>query len=180
MKAEDALEISKTFISNAVFCIKKGNNIKNYIFKSIEIVGSLRRGVDPVKDIDLLLVLPDDVELKFVEIRKNDHIKLEKIISSGDRFTSIIVKDKKKNTKIDIDLFRTDKKNYAFALFHFTGPKEYNIRIREHVKTRGYLLNQYGLFYRSSKKRVRGSEKIKTERSLAKFIGVSFKTPHDR
>lgn len=58
------------------------------------------------------------------------------------------------------------------------GPKSYNIRIRRYVKENyGYLLNQHGLFYANSNKRVRH---FKSEKELIDFIGTTYYKPYDR
>jgi DNA polymerase/3'-5' exonuclease PolX len=45
---------------------------------------------------------------------------------------------------------------------------------------RGWRLNQYGLFIAGTDRHVPGSRKIRTEKELANFIGVTYRPPSRR
>jgi DNA polymerase/3'-5' exonuclease PolX len=81
--------------------------------------------------------------------------------------------------RVQVDLFFVQPDELPFALFHYTGSREYNIRTRAHAKARGWRLNQYGLFDAGGR-RVRGSVALRTERELAALLGVSYRAPTDR
>ena len=82
--------------------------------------------------------------------------------------------------RTQVDLFLVEEKDLPYALFHYTGSSTYNIRTRAHAKAHGMLLNQYGVFDVNTKRRARGSSSIKSERDLADFLGVSYRSPTDR
>ena len=83
-----------------------------------------------------------------------------------------------------VDLFLALESERPYALYHLTGPRSYNIRIRAYVKrAHGWRLNQYGVFYDDGAdppRRVRGSARIRTEADLAKFLGVTYYPPAAR
>jgi len=142
------------------------------------IVGSYRRMKEEVEDIDILCMNDIDVAVKIVEnmgkIRGIYEIK--EIKSEGEKQAIIIINYKNK-IEIQIDLFRIKKENLPFALLHYTGNKNFNIRVRAHAKRNGYLLNQYGL-YRNKDEKVK--KKFKTEKDILDYIGVTYKEPSDR
>jgi DNA polymerase/3'-5' exonuclease PolX len=150
------------------------------------LVGSARRGKPEIKDLDILLLLPPGVSerrertaLDGLHLRANSgRLKILMSYSSGPRRRSAIVRYNGANYRTDFFLARHEERPYA--LFHHTGSSRYNIRIRAHAKEKGWLLNQYGLFNRKSMRRVRGTESLRTEEELAKFLGVTYRLPEDR
>jgi DNA polymerase (family 10) len=146
--------------------IRDGNGKK---IKTV-IVGSIRRRVELVNDIDLL-ILSDNKEilkqLNFVGL------KIQKEISNGKLRRMIQING------IKIDCFLASPSNRAFALFHHTGSAAYNIRIRAHAKKLGYKLNQYGLFLISD-----GDAAIslnaKTEKDICNLLNITYYTPSSR
>jgi len=142
--------------------------------------GSVRREKDVSGDIDLIVTDAVDKDDDFIDFG----FILEE--TAGAKVTTK-KPNRKQHVKItlygieaNIDLFYVRKEEMPFALMHYTGSKTYNIRIRFHAKTLGFKLNQYGLFYIRSGKRVKGSEKIRDEKQLCRFLGVTYKEPKDR
>lgn len=137
-----------------------GNKVKSIC------VGSIRRQSPTVKDIDILVV-HDNKCTPQVDIsydHKWTHIGIHTVL--GHVWID--------NVKYNVDIFFTSRKCYYCALFHHTGPKSYNIRIRKYAKDRGWKLNQYGL-YRGNK-----MEKIKSERDITRILGTHYYQPQDR
>lgn len=163
-------------------------------------VGSVRRTAPQSKDLDLLVVVPDKTHLANVlaSARLADNVsdnssaagalELKESYASGARRRSFVARYKNKYYAIDLFLATQEEKPYA--LLHYTGGKEYNIRVRAHAKRNGYVLNQYGVFCASTsartsartkvKRRAPGSKDIRTERELLEFLGVTYKTPRSR
>ena len=81
---------------------------------------------------------------------------------------------------VQVDLFFVQPKELPYALFHYTGSRQYNIRTRAHARARGWRLNQYGLYAGDSDRRVKGSGRIRSERDLAAFLGVGYRAPNNR
>lgn len=153
----------------------------------IILVGSGRRGKEFLKDIDVLVVVKDSWFADDPEILSKFSVRcppgrgrvdVVDSYASGNRRRSIVVSKGRK--KYRMDLFLAVDSDKPFALMHHTGSWEYNVRIRSHARDRGWKLNQYGVFYRNSGRPVRGSEFIHSEKDLAAFLGVSFRTPQSR
>ena len=154
----------------------------------IRVTGSIRRGAPCSKDIDLLVIVPDDMVfrgvLASVELREDPQATLSivEVYAPGARRRSFIVQrvvPEGRRTYYAVDLFLASIGEKPFALFHYSSGRDYNIRVRAHVKKRGYRLNQYGIYMINSGRRAPGSEQIKTEKDLAAFMGVTYH-PHAR
>ena len=128
---------------------------------------------DKIKDIDFLIITDRKVPniLKKVYF-DTDKITIDHISDCGDRKCFVYLNNLK------IDLFYAIKKDEAFALLHHIGPKSYLLRIRRLAKSKGYLLNQYGIFHRDSGRRVSG--KFDTVCDIQKFINISCRPPQKR
>lgn len=149
------------------------DEIKKKISLSTYVVGSVRRELSIVKDIDIIVIQSQSQVSKYL-IPLLDCVK-----SSGERYISGIYIYK--GLKIPIDFWIVKKSELPFSMLHFTGPKSYNIRLRYHVKKKyGYKLNNYGLYYKDSSKKVYGSGSIKNEKDLVKFIDTTYYEPKYR
>ena len=150
-------------------------------------VGSIRRKLSSIKDIDLLIVVPPkyssslDTILKTAKLRSSKTIEAAESYATGKKRHSFVVREKP-HRYYKVDLFLAQEKEKPYALFHYTGDKTFNIRTRAHAKRRGWLLNQYGLFISNGKKkrRVRGTKTIRSEGELFKFLGVTYRRPPER
>lgn len=79
--------------------------------------------------------------------------------------------------RIDIKLVPYDC--YGAALLHATGSQKFNTDLRSFALSKGYTLNEYGLYkYTSGKK----GELVnsKTEEDIFKILGYPYKTPQER
>lgn len=161
----------KLSYNKSLLIIKK---LKTHI-KRIIPVGSIRRKEKINKDIDLLLVVNSIKNTNLSNINKN----LELIEGHTKNARHQKYRYKYCNKKYIIDVFICLKKELPYMLFHYTGNKKYNIRTRFYAKTKGWLLNQYGLWDRKTNKKLYSS-KIKTERDLINILGISYKKPSDR
>jgi DNA polymerase (family 10) len=155
------------------------NEIINRVCIKAEIipVGSFRRKMKKMKDIDFLIISnKKDVlqNLSFSRKKTNDIIDIGEIYANGSRRHSLFLNVN--GRQLRSDFFVATKQEKPFALYHFTGSKDYNIRIRAKVKKNGLKLNQYGLF--KDGKKITNS--ITSERKLAAYIGVSYRQPHMR
>lgn len=161
-------------------------------------VGSVRRQAPRVKDIDFLVVIPAGDEAEFERVlaaaalrppRAADVVSVADTYAAGSRRRSFILRaegrgrartQRGKAQHYRSDFFVTTTAEKPYALYHYTGSRDYNIRTRAHAKRLGWLLNQYGLFDAATGHRVRGAAAIRTERDLARFLGVTYKAPRAR
>jgi len=181
MIKEEAAAVSEEIVRRAMF---GGASVK------IIPVGSVRRGAAQSSDLDFLVLASTaagaDVLSKFTlrPARAGDRITVKPIPNiAGSRHRQVVlsvVTPGFGTDKIKADLFLADPADKPFALFHYTGSRDYNIRTRAHAKHRGWKLNQYGLYSIATGHRVRGSVAIRTERDLARFLKVSYRPPEDR
>ena len=132
----------------------------------VEVGGSLRRWMETVKDVDLLVATEEPAEvgkafLKFVSDAS--------VIASGDTKISVRLPD-----GLAIDLRLVAPKEFPFALHYFTGNVAHNIRVRARALDRGWSLNEYALS---------GTKKhppIRSEADLFRVLGLSYIEPELR
>jgi DNA polymerase (family X) len=104
----------------------------------VRLGGSLRRGYETVKDIDLLAASNTPVTL-------GDYFaalpSVESIIAKGETKVSVVLK-----TGLNCDLRIVSPAEFPYALHHFTGSREHNTAMRGRAKHLGLKMNEYGLF----------------------------------
>ena len=133
-----------------------------------EIAGSLRRGKEIVKDLDLIASSnkPKDVMKAFISAPS-----VEKVIAHGETKSSVILAG-----GIPCDLRVVPPEVWPTALAHFTGSKEHNIALRQRAIDRGLHLSEWGLLKGKSKTPL----KLKDEKDLHKALGLAFIPPELR
>ena len=133
-----------------------------------EIAGSLRRGKEVVKDLDLIASSkkPKEVMKLFVSSPN-----VEKVVNHGETKSSVIL-----TGGIPCDLRVIPPESWATALAHFTGSKEHNIALRQRAIDRGLHLSEWGLLKGKSKTPL----KLKDENDLHKALGLAFIPPELR
>ena len=141
---------------------------KSPVVLQAEIAGSLRRGKEIVKDLDLIAASkkPKEVMQAFVS-----GPNVEKVIAHGETKSSVILQG-----GIPCDLRVIPPEAWATALAHFTGSKEHNIALRQRAMDRGLHLSEWGLFKGQSKTPM----KLKEEKDLHAALGLSFIPPELR
>jgi len=102
-----------------------------------EVGGSIRRWMETVKDVDLLVATtrPAEVTKAFLAL-----VPSAAMIGSGETKTSVRLA-----SGLAIDLRLVKPKEFPFALHYFTGSAAHNIRIRSRALDRGWTLNEYAL-----------------------------------
>ena len=133
-----------------------------------EIAGSLRRGKEIVKDLDLIASSkkPKEVMKAFTSAPN-----VEKVIAHGETKSSVIL-----TGGIPCDLRVVPPEVWPTALAHFTGSKEHNIALRQRAIDRGLHLSEWGLLNGKSKTPL----KLKDEKDLHKALGLAFIPPELR
>lgn len=111
---------------------------------AIELCGSLRRRRETAKDIDLVVSSrqPDAVMTAFTTLPV-----VRQVVNFGPTKSSIIADLTLGGEKVVInaDLRVVSAEQFPFAVLHFTGSKEHNIRLRQRGIERGLSLNEYAL-----------------------------------
>ena len=104
----------------------------------VEVCGSIRRRKEIVRDMDILVATEDrqKVTTFFVSMPE-----VEEVLVTGETKTSVRMK-----SGIEADLRVVTREEFPYALMHFTGSKEHNVRLRGIAKKKNWKLNEYGLF----------------------------------
>nr|CAD29102.1 chimeric DNA-directed DNA polymerase xf5-5c [synthetic construct] len=109
--------------------------------------GSLRREEKMLNDVDLLIIVPEKKLLKHVlpNIRIKGRFITDTLSKGETKFMGVCQlpsendENEYPHRRIDIRLIPAEEKPYA--IFHFTGPVSYLIRIRAALK--GFTINEY-------------------------------------
>ncbi len=142
--------------------------------KKVEVAGSFRRGKETVGDLDFVVVLKDGAEVgcalnvmkKFVSLPDVSEVLAQGVTKSSIRFSN----------GLQVDLRVVGEKQLGSALLYFIGNKEHNVEIRKLALSKGYTLNEYGLFELSGKKWVAG----RTEEEIYRRLGLRYMEPELR
>lgn len=118
--------------------------------KQADTLGSLRRQVATVGDIDLAVATdqPEKVLDHFVAFPGS-----VKTVERGPAGTTIELAD---GTQIDLRVHPPG--SYGSLLQHFTGSKNHNIKLREMALKKGWSLSEWGVKYQESRSKYKGEE----------------------
>lgn len=137
------------------------------------IAGSYRRGAAESNDVDILL---SDANLKMlVAALQDDPNFIDILISGASRVTFLYKRDRVRQ----VDLTNSSRGSYHAALLHSTGSFEFNEKMRGIAKSRGYKLNQFGL-YRQTPNRTWKLIPTSSERDIFAAIGMDYVEPVTR
>lgn len=104
----------------------------------IDPLGSLRRFVSTIGDIDLSVATNDPIKtIKHF----CDYPKASRVLEKGERSAAIVLPG-----NIRVDLIATTPASYGSLLQHFTGGKNHNVALREYALKQGISLSDYGIY----------------------------------
>ena len=155
----DALPIAQDLLARLKKC---------QAVQKAEIGGSLRRGKEVVKDLDLIVSSPRPQEVMKAFTTAP---QVEKVVSHGETKSSVLL-----SGGLPCDLRVVPPESWATALAHFTGCKEHNIALRQRAIDRGLHLSEWGLFKQGSKKTL----PLKEEKDLHRALGLDYMPPEIR
>ncbi|MFH1018908.1 MAG: DNA polymerase/3'-5' exonuclease PolX [Pseudomonadota bacterium] len=114
--------------------------------------GSLRRGREIVRDIDLLCSSskPAGICKRFLKLQG-----VQEVLAEGETKASVRLED-----GLQVDLRVVSEEEYPFALQYFTGSKDHNTELRALAKAQDFKLNEYGLFKGEKRVACRSEEEI--------------------
>jgi len=151
-----------------------------------QVCGSYRRGNDFSNDIDCIITHKtknylDEIISKLIEMKYiTDEITDSRTNKSMCFCVSIINKEINYKTIRRIDFLFVPYDEYITSLFYFTGDKHFNQFIRKYAKSKGYKLNEHGLYKKNKSGEFKKIEGIKTEKDIFEEIGYKFVKPNDR
>lgn len=139
---------------------------KSGLFERVEIAGSMRRMRETVGDLDILAI-SEKSEVGMDFFSKMDEVK--GIVVKGPTKTTVELGI---GTTCDIRVL--SKESFGAAMQYFTGNKDHNVKLRKIAISKGFKLNEYGLF--NGKDSVAG----KSEEELYNKLGMDFILPELR
>ncbi len=136
------------------------------IVKRAVSAGSIRRMKETVGDVDILVAT--DKSEKAVEYFLS-LISYEKVWGKGSTKVSVRTRE-----GFDIDMRVLPEEVFGAGLQYFTGSKEHNVKLRTYAQSKGYKLNEYGLF--------RGEKRVacRTEKEVYETLGMAYIEPELR
>ena len=157
---------------------------KNPYIKRVDALGSLRRMVSTIGDIDLAIVSSEKNIPQVIDYFIH-YPKTIKIDNAGAKKASIIV-----SPNIRIDLRIQEEKSYGSMLQYFTGSKSHNIKLREYGLKKGWSLSEYGikLLKKSQISNVKSQNynsnlkifEFSNEKNFYQFLGLQYIPPEIR
>jgi len=144
-----------------------------------EVVGSYRRGMPDIGDIDIIITLKDNSETILPQLRE--------IIETDPRCGGILMWGPSRAGFVwcagpfaarecaQVDLLFTKYESYFAALNYFTGSRDHNDYVRGVAKKKGFKLNQYGLFKLNGTKTT--LIHIDSERAIYNTLGLDYVEP---
>jgi DNA polymerase (family X) len=138
-----------------------------------ELCGSLRRRRETVKDIDIVASAANAEPIMEAFVALPEVLQ---VVGKGPTKSSIVAEMKYGHEKVvlNADLRVVTEEQFAYAVLHFTGSKEHNIRLRQRAIERGLSLNEYAL---SSAK---GNRNCLDETAIYKALDLHFIPPEMR
>ncbi|MGE9294685.1 MAG: DNA polymerase/3'-5' exonuclease PolX [Puniceicoccales bacterium] len=141
-----------------------------------ECAGSLRRNRETVGDLDFIVASndPDPVMDWFVGLNGVEEVTAHGKTKSSVRFEG----------GLQADLRVVLPEQFAFALMHFTGSKDHNVRMRQRALDDGLSLSEWGLFKKKEADGEKDARKsviqAETEADIYKKLGLHFVPPELR
>ena len=154
----DALPIAESIVKR----LKESN-----LVDKIMIAGSTRRMRETVGDLDILAISKKQEQVMDFFISLDN---VERIVSKGPTKTTVWLKE-----GLSCDLRVLEPESFGAAVQYFTGSKEHNIELRQVAISKGYKLNEYGLFDKNNKN-IGGDD----ERSIYEKLGMDYIPPEMR
>jgi len=129
---------------------------KMKLVERADLAGSIRRGLETVGDIDLLISSRNGEEAlrEFVKLPA-----VKRVTALGGTRASVLIEG-----NLQVDVRAVPKESYGAALQYFTGSKQHSVHLRTIAQKQGLKINEYGVF--RGDKRIGGEKEEDTYRAL--------------
>lgn len=151
---------------------KKFNEIFDKFDLDYKIVGSYRRGAPDSGDIDVIFKSDDEKVFDKIISELNKENIIHETLSKGKHKSMTICKINGDAFGRRVDFMITKVEDYPFAILYFTGNKDFNVKMREISKSKGFTLNEY--------KFQNVKDDFKTEKDIFKFLEIPYVEPKNR
>lgn len=148
------------------------HEVMEYLLKGpgvsrVDPLGSLRRRVSTIGDIDIAAATTDEIGLLDYFTK---YSKSQKTIEKGSKTASILLPG-----NVQVDLMVQSPDSYGSLLQHFTGSKHHNIALREYAQKKGLSLSEYGIKTKAGK-----TMKFDDEAGFYKYLKMDYIEPELR
>ncbi len=143
--------------------------------KRAEHAGSLRRGLETVGDLDLIVASADPLPIMNWFIRQKT---VAEVTAIGETKSSVRL-----HGGLQADLRIVPEVQFCYALHHFTGSKEHNVLLRQRALRQGYSLSEWGITSKSEEDGERGcgfDAAPESEKEVFEFFGLDYIPPELR
>jgi DNA polymerase (family 10) len=154
----DALPIAEEIVAQLT---------RSRLAEKVVIAGSTRRMRETVGDLDILVLSDKAVEVMDLF---SGLPEVSNVMVKGPTKTTVWLK-----TGISCDLRVIAPESFGAALQYFTGNKDHNIEVRKIAISKGYKLNEYGLFDKRNK-----IIPTKNEEEIYEKLGMQYMPPEMR
>lgn len=134
----------------------------------VEVAGSIRRQVPMVGDVDFVVCCEDVNRPAVIESVR------ELLTEPGHGKSKLAGSVSVNGVKRQVDVSLTNPSSWGACLMYLTGSKDHNVMLRQFAKTRGWLLNEYGLW--DSEMKIAGE----TEDGIYRSLGMEYLEPPER
>ena len=139
--------------------------------KKVEAAGSFRRGMETVGDLDFIVASGNPAPIMEWFTSMDGVVE---VTAHGDTKSSIRLEG-----GMQADLRVVPPKQFYFALHHFTGSKDHNVRMRQKALSLGLSLSEWGLRPEEEKdsSRKAGPIEAHAEEDVFRALGLSYVPP---
>jgi DNA polymerase (family 10) len=134
--------------------------------RKLALAGSYRRRKETVGDLDVLAACEDSGPVMDAFTGYED---VDRVVSRGETKSTVVLR-----SGLQVDLRVVPGESYGAALHYFTGSKAHNIHVRKIGVSRGYKINEYGVF--EGDKQLAGA----TEEEVYAAVGLPYIEPELR
>lgn len=142
----------------------------------ILIAGSYRRGAQESGDIDCLVSTQSFSLQEMIDVLTEKNVITDTLSVRTEKFMGI-AHCPNSNFHLRLDIEFVPKESWGSAKLYFTGSKTFNVAMRAEAKKQGMLLNEHGLFYSRSGKKVARSP---SEEEIFELLNLSYVPPERR
>ena len=142
--------------------------------------GSYRMGKSKSGDIDLLCVISSRREVPplLKRMEESEPLLWKYIYNKSTKKVNGIIQNPLTKKIHQMDMIFVYEKEVPWMLLYFGSGKEFSKKIRAHAIQKGYKLNEKGLYYHKTNRRV--SFYPKDEREIFDFLEYPYVKPEDR
>lgn len=141
----------------------------------VSIAGSLRRGKEVIKDIDIISSSKNPGPVMDYFVRQAGVLR---VLNHGETKSSVLLEG-----GVQCDLRVVQDFQYPYALHHFTGSKEHNVAMRQRAISQGKKLSEWGLFREEGRGKAEAVEELipcRDETEIFRDLGMDFIPPELR